>query len=58
MFQNFAGSPRCHQPRQKWARQPREREIDDVGVGEKIVKEGFDSLKRVRPAELEENHCD
>jgi hypothetical protein len=43
---------------QRLAPQAREREIDDVGVGEEVEKKGLDSRQAIGTAKLEEHHAD
>ena len=44
------------QLRQRLPRDPGEREIDDVRVAKQVVKERFDTLQRIRPAQLKKNY--
>jgi len=55
---HFAGAVPRHQPGQWFPRQTGEREVDDVGVGEEVVKERLDRIQRVRSAQLEQHHPD
>ena len=54
---DFVGPARRDQPRQGRASDARHRKINDVGVGEKIVKERLDGLERVGPAQLKQHHA-
>src|SRR5581483_1194573 len=47
---------RGNQFRQRLARDSREWEIDNVGVAKQVIKERFDTLQRVRAAQLEQHY--
>ena len=55
---DFARAPRGNQPRQGLARQPRKREVDDVGVAKQVIEKRFDGVERVGPAQLKQYHPD
>jgi hypothetical protein len=56
VMQYFLGSRARNQLGQGLAADAGEREVNDIGVAKKIKKEGLDSLRRVRAAELKENY--
>src|SRR5258708_23303350 len=56
VVQYFLGPCGRNQLGQGLASNACEREINDVRVAKKIKKEGFNSLRRVRAAELKENY--
>ena len=55
---HFGGAIARHQTRQGAARQPGQREVNDVGIGEQVVEEGLHGVEGVGAAELKQHHAD
>ena len=53
---HLAGARGRNQLSQWFAPDAREREVDDIGVAEEVIKKGLDRFQRIGSAELKENY--